>query len=85
MVESIEDTSVRTVSKVVQVVPRRLRRRVDAVAPFAAGGPRCPVRPSRRICSLPWAQARRDDERLRSTFPHPRWGRHRTRPPEPPR
>jgi predicted DNA-binding transcriptional regulator YafY len=35
MVEGIEDTSVRALSKVVQVMPPRLRRRVDALASYA--------------------------------------------------
>jgi predicted DNA-binding transcriptional regulator YafY len=66
MVEGIDDTSVRALSKVVQVMPPRLRRRVDALrsytvpAVFGAGGP---TLDAGLLSTL--AQACRDDERLR--------------------
>ena len=66
MVEGIEDTSVRALGKVVQVMPPRLRRRVDALrsytvpAVFGSGGPTLDAGAARHL-----AQACRDDERLR--------------------
>ncbi len=68
MVEGIEDTSVRALGKVVQVMPPRLRRRVDALQAYTvpaafgsmSGGPT--IDPD-VLTTL--AQACRDDERLR--------------------
>jgi predicted DNA-binding transcriptional regulator YafY len=66
MVEGIDDTSVRALSKIVQVMPPRLRRRVDALrsytvpAVFGSGGP---TLDAGLLATL--AQACRDDERLR--------------------
>lgn len=67
MVEGIEETSVRALSKVVQVMPPRLRRRVDALAAYsvpavlsASSGPRIDAEV---LATL--AQACRDDERVR--------------------
>jgi len=66
MVEGIDDTSVRALSKVVQVMPPRLRRRVDALrsytvpAVFGSGGP---TLDAGLLATL--AQACRDDERIR--------------------
>jgi predicted DNA-binding transcriptional regulator YafY len=65
MVEGIEETSVRALSKVVQVMPPRLRRRVDALASYAVpavwstSGPRVDAG---ALATL--AQACRDDERV---------------------
>ncbi|TDQ53453.1 putative DNA-binding transcriptional regulator YafY [Actinorugispora endophytica] len=64
-VDGIEETSVRALAKVVQVMPPRLRRRVDAlrthtVPAFTAGGPTVDATDLTVI-----AQACRDDERLR--------------------
>jgi predicted DNA-binding transcriptional regulator YafY len=66
MVEGIEETSVRALSKVVQVMPPRLRRRVDALASYAVpavwttNGPRVDAD---ALTTL--ALACRDDERTR--------------------
>ncbi|MGZ4490918.1 MAG: helix-turn-helix transcriptional regulator [Nocardioidaceae bacterium] len=66
MVAGIEDTSVRALSKVVAVMPPRLRRRVDALesftvpAVFSTGGPTVDAGV---LATL--AQACRDDERVR--------------------
>jgi predicted DNA-binding transcriptional regulator YafY len=64
-VDGIEETSVRALTKVVQVMPPRLRRRVDAlqsytVPAFWGGGPTVDAAALTVI-----AQACRDDERLR--------------------
>ena len=63
-VAGIEETSVRALTKVVQVMPPRLRRRVDALQKFTVpalrGGPT--VDPTALTVI---AQACRDDERLR--------------------
>jgi predicted DNA-binding transcriptional regulator YafY len=66
MVDGIEDTSVRALSKVVQVMPPRLRRRVDALQAYtvpavfgSASGPRVDAEMLALI-----AQACRDDERI---------------------
>jgi predicted DNA-binding transcriptional regulator YafY len=66
MVDGIEDTSVRALGKVVQVMPPRLRRRVDALRAYtvpAVFGPGGPTVDADVLTTL--AQACRDDERLR--------------------
>lgn len=67
-VEGIEETSVRALAKVVQVMPPRLRRRVDAiqastVPAFMGGGPTVDA-----LALTVLAQACRDDERLRFAY-----------------
>jgi predicted DNA-binding transcriptional regulator YafY len=70
MVAGIEETSVRALSKVVQVMPPRLRRRVDALASYSVpavfsnpSGPSGPTIDAQVLATL--AQACRDDERVR--------------------
>jgi predicted DNA-binding transcriptional regulator YafY len=67
-VDGIEETSVRALTKVVQVMPPRLRRRVDALQAYtvpAVWG----TGPSVDATALTViAQACRDDERLRFTY-----------------
>jgi predicted DNA-binding transcriptional regulator YafY len=67
-VSGIEETSVRALTKVVQVMPPRLRRRVDALQTYTVpavmgGGPTVDAGALTVI-----AQACRDDERLRFTY-----------------
>jgi len=66
-VSGIEDSSVRALAKVAQVLPRRLRRRVDALSSFttpaAFGGPTVDADALTTI-----AGACRDDERLRFAY-----------------
>lgn len=66
-VNGIEDSSVRALAKVVQVLPRRLRRRVDALGSYAVpatlGGPTVDAGALTVIAS-----ACRDEERLRFTY-----------------
>ncbi|WP_026877915.1 helix-turn-helix transcriptional regulator [Jiangella gansuensis] len=67
-VAGIEETSVRALTKVVQVLPPRLRRRVDALHTYTvpalmSGGPRVDAAALTVI-----AQACRDDERLRFRY-----------------
>ena len=65
MVEGIEEVSVRAMSKVVQVMPPRLRRRVDALAAYAVPAvwsSNGPTVDSAVLATL--AQACRDDERV---------------------
>lgn len=65
MVEGIEEVSVRAMSKVVQVMPPRLRRRVDALAEYAVPAvwsSNGPTVDSAVLAAL--AQACRDDERV---------------------
>lgn len=65
MVEGIEEVSVRAMSKVVQVMPPRLRRRVDALAGYAVPAvwsSNGPTVDSAVLAAL--AQACRDDERV---------------------
>ena len=66
MVQGIEETSVRALSKVVQVMPPRLRRRVDALAaytvPAVFSGSSGPRFDSELLGTL--AQACRDGERV---------------------
>ncbi len=66
MVQGIEETSVRALSKVVQVMPPRLRRRVDALAaytvPAVFSGGSGPTFDADALATL--AQACRDDERV---------------------
>ena len=70
MVEGISETSVRALSKVVQVMPARLRRRVDALASYAvpmvfdAPGQTGSASVDAGLLAL-LAQACRDDERIR--------------------
>jgi predicted DNA-binding transcriptional regulator YafY len=64
-VDGIEETSIRALTKVIQVMPPRLRRRVDALQAYTVpavggGGPRVDAAALTAI-----AQACRDDERLR--------------------
>ncbi|MGW5689324.1 helix-turn-helix transcriptional regulator [Nonomuraea sp. NPDC003754] len=69
-VEGIEETSLRALTKVVQVMPPRLRRRVDALRTYTvtapAGGPHIDATTLTAI-----AQACRDDERLTFTYATP--------------
>ncbi len=67
-VAGIEETSVRALTKVVQVMPPRLRRRVDALRAYTVpaswrGGPTVDATALTVI-----AQACRDDERLQFTY-----------------
>lgn len=67
-VADIEDTSVRALTKVIQVMPPRLRRRVDALQQYTVpsvmnGGPTVDAAALTAI-----AQACRDDERLRFRY-----------------
>ena len=66
-VEGIEETSVRALTKVIQVMPPRLRRRVDALqsytVPAFSGGPTVDA-----LALTVIAQACRDDERLRFAY-----------------
>ena len=73
-VAGIEETSVRALTKVVQVMPPRLRRRVDALRAYTVpaswrGGPTVDATALTVI-----AQACRDDERLRFDVHDPRRG-----------
>jgi predicted DNA-binding transcriptional regulator YafY len=63
--EGIEETSVQALTKVIQVMPPRLRRRVDALRSYtvAAGPGRGPTVEAAALTTI--AQACRDDERLR--------------------
>lgn len=67
MVAGIEETSVRALGKVVQVMPARLRRRVDALASYSVpavfSAPSGPSIDAELLAVL--AQACRDDERVR--------------------
>ena len=82
MVAGIEETSVRALSKIVQVMPPRLRRRVDALqsytVPAAFGGG--PTIDAAVLSTL--AMACRDDERVRFDYT-PRDGETMTRTVEP--
>lgn len=67
-VDGIEETSVRALTKVIQVMPPRLRRRVEALRSFTVpavwgGGPTIE---SATLTAI--AQACRDDERLRFRY-----------------
>jgi predicted DNA-binding transcriptional regulator YafY len=67
-VEGIEETSVRALSKVIQVMPPRLRRRVNALQEYTIpvvmrGGPTVDS-----VALTAIAQACRDEERLRFTY-----------------
>jgi predicted DNA-binding transcriptional regulator YafY len=67
MVEGIEEISVRALSKVVQVMPPRLRRRVDALASYtvpAFGGSAAGPTVDAELLGV-LASACRDDERVR--------------------
>jgi len=67
-VDGIEETSLRALTKVVQVLPRRLRRRVEALGSYTVpaawgGGPTVDA-----LVLTVIAQACRDDERLRFAY-----------------
>jgi predicted DNA-binding transcriptional regulator YafY len=67
-VDGIEETSLRALTKVVQVMPRRLRRRVEALGSYTVpaawgGGPTVDA-----LALTVIAQACRDDERLRFAY-----------------
>jgi predicted DNA-binding transcriptional regulator YafY len=67
-VDGIEETSVRALTKIVQVMPPRLRRRVDALQAYTVpavmgGGPTVDA-----VALTAIAQACRDDERLRFEY-----------------
>jgi predicted DNA-binding transcriptional regulator YafY len=67
-VDGIEETSLRALTKVVQVMPRRLRRRVEALGDYTVpavwgGGPTVDA-----VALTVIAQACRDDERLRFAY-----------------
>jgi predicted DNA-binding transcriptional regulator YafY len=67
-VDGIEETSLRALTKVVQVMPRRLRRRVEALGTYTvpaawSGGPTVDA-----LALTVIAQACRDDERLRFAY-----------------
>ena len=64
-IEGIEETSVRALTKVIQVMPPRLRRRVEALRTYTVPG-RFPTNDTVDATALTViAQACRDDERLR--------------------
>jgi predicted DNA-binding transcriptional regulator YafY len=66
-VEGIEETSVRALTKVIQVMPPRLRRRVDALRAYTESA----LSPGPAVDALALtvlAQACRDSERLRFTY-----------------
>jgi predicted DNA-binding transcriptional regulator YafY len=67
-VEGIEETSVRALTKVVQVMPPRLRHRVNALQAYTvpAGTYRGPTVDALALTVI--AQACRDDERLRFSY-----------------
>jgi predicted DNA-binding transcriptional regulator YafY len=67
-VDGIEETSVRALTKVVQVMPPRLRRRVNALQAYTvpAGGHRGPTVDALALTVI--AQACRDDERLQFQY-----------------
>ncbi|MDF5757645.1 YafY family protein [Spongiactinospora sp. TRM90649] len=69
-VEGMEETALRALTKVVQVMPPRLRRRVDALRAYTvtapADGPRIDA-----VTLTVIAQACRDDERLTFTYAAP--------------
>jgi predicted DNA-binding transcriptional regulator YafY len=68
-VDGIEETSLRALTKVVQVMPRRLRNRVEALRTYAvpaAWGGRGPTVDAIALTVI--AQACRDDERLKFAY-----------------
>jgi predicted DNA-binding transcriptional regulator YafY len=68
-VEGIEETSVRALTKVIQVMPPRLRRRVEALRTYtvpAVYGSSTTTVDANTLTTI--AQACRDDERLRFTY-----------------
>ncbi|MER5321011.1 helix-turn-helix transcriptional regulator [Streptosporangium roseum] len=69
-VEGIEETSLRALAKVVQVMPPRLRRRVDALRAFTVTSPLDGPRTDAATLTV-IAQACRDDERLTFTYTPP--------------
>ena len=76
MVDGIEETSARALSKVVQVMPPRLRRRVDALASYAVPAVFSPSGTGATFDAdvlATLAQACRDDERVRFGY-RPREG-----------
>jgi predicted DNA-binding transcriptional regulator YafY len=66
--DGIEETSVQALTKVIQVMPPRLRRRVDALRSYtvAAAPGRGPTVEAATLTTI--AQACRDDERLRFSY-----------------
>jgi predicted DNA-binding transcriptional regulator YafY len=69
-VEGIEETSLRALTKVVQVMPPHLRRRVDALRAYTVTAPpRGPQVDASTLTVI--AQACRDDERLTFTYATP--------------
>ncbi|GAA3469813.1 helix-turn-helix transcriptional regulator [Nonomuraea roseola] len=69
-VGGIEDTSLRALAKVVQVMPPRLRRRVDALRAYTVTSPLDGPRVDATALTV-IAQACRDDERLTFTYTAP--------------
>ena len=85
MVDGIEETSARALSKVVQVMPPRLRRRVDALASYAVPAVFSPSGTGATFDAdvlATLAQACRDDERVRFGY-RPREGEAMERTVEP--
>ncbi|MFG6201048.1 helix-turn-helix transcriptional regulator [Nonomuraea sp. JJY05] len=69
-VEGIEETSLRALTKVVQVMPPRLRRRVDALRAYTVTAPTAGPQVDATTLTV-IAQACRDDERLTFTYATP--------------
>jgi predicted DNA-binding transcriptional regulator YafY len=69
-VEGIEETSLRALTKVVQVMPPRLRRRVDALRVYTVTAPTAGPQVDATTLTV-IAQACRDDERLTFTYTTP--------------
>ncbi|GAA3740627.1 putative DNA-binding transcriptional regulator YafY [Spinactinospora alkalitolerans] len=67
-VDGIEETSVRALTKVVQVMPPRLRRRVDALQTHTVPAVMGEEPKVNALALTVIAQACRDDERLRFTY-----------------
>ncbi|UYM04733.1 helix-turn-helix transcriptional regulator [Solicola gregarius] len=67
VVSGVEDASVRALAKIVQVMPKRLRRRVDALQEYTVPAPLAgPTIDAVALSTL--AQACRDSERLRFAY-----------------
>ncbi|MDN5854594.1 MAG: YafY family transcriptional regulator, partial [Actinomycetia bacterium] len=67
VVSGVEDASVRALTKIVQVMPKRLRRRVDALQDYTVPAPLAgPTIDAVTLSTL--AQACRDSERLRFAY-----------------
>ncbi|WP_199432061.1 helix-turn-helix transcriptional regulator [Qaidamihabitans albus] len=67
-VDGIEETSVRALTKVVQVMPPRLRRRLDALRTYTVPAPMGEGPRADPLALTVLAQACRDDERLRFEY-----------------